>query len=363
MRTLFNLQSPREYGILNSAYWPYVRDGLRRNLQAIVRYHRRNPTAVQSSHFLVRLLGAIAIPHSLNLERYFDNVDSSTFNVASTLKMTTTVARGHMFRGIFYGPESHEVLIGHNGSFDPYEVDLHWMSQSPVTVLRHPRSDLTMMLPDGSDTSSEGGIAVIMINIPMLAIMYRAFRRYEDVTSVGGSALSVMHFIRMYVLPNMLPSHLDVALFNRIDNLQKGAPMGESRKSHSFALPDYSDKVNRVQKEVLTYIQKKRQDLLAVLKTVPAANAGNMADALDVPDIAPTRQVVWALVLARLNVLAFLVSVGRDRATTMNQSELNAMRRAITSYHSDNVFSNVLPPEDYYETQLQLDLIYDSGTK
>lgn len=361
MRTLFNLKPPSDYGVLRSVHWPYVRDGLRRNLEVILRYHRKNPQAVQGSHFLVRLLGSIAVPLSLNLERYFENVDACTFDTASALKMTSAVAYGGLHKGIFYGPGCNEILIGHNDSFDIYHADKNWMNLQPVTVLRHPRSDLMMNLPDGKDTGTESGMVVIAINIPMLAIMYRAFVQYETKNVEEGARLSVYHFIRMYVLPNMLATHLDVALFNRIDNLQKGAPLGESKQAHSFALPDYSKKVNDIHKEILTYIHKKRQDFLGVLHTIPAAIKPDMASVMEIPDIVFTRQVSWALVLARLQVLAFLYTAAKERLHALNQTEINATRRALTSYRADNVFKHALPIEDQIEVELELADIYDKS--
>lgn len=361
MRTLFNLKPPSEYGVLRSAHWPYVRDGLRRNLEVILRYHRRNPQAVQGSHILVRLLGSITVPHSLQLDRYFENVDAGTFNTANALKFTSPVSTGKIFKGLFYGPGCHEIYIGHNDFFDIVEADRNWMNLQPIQVLRHPRSDLMMNLPDGSDVSSETGLVVLSINIPMLAIMYRAFCRYEEQSVPEGSRLSVYHFLRMYVLPNMLPSHLDVALFNRIDNLQKGAPIGESKQAHSFALPDYSKRVTEVHTELLGYLRKKRQDFLGILYTIPAAVKPNMAGVMEMPDLAPTRQVTWALVLARLHVVSFLFKAAAERLNTMNQTEVNAIRRAITSYRMDNVFSTVLPIEDYIEAELELGDIFDKS--
>lgn len=361
MRTLFNLKPPSQYGVLRSVHWPYVRDGLRRNLEVILRYHRKNPQAVKGSHFLVRLLGAITIPHALNLDRYFENVDAGTFNTANALKLTSPVSKGVVFKGIFYGPGCHEVIIGHNELFDIVDADRNWMNLQPIQVLRHPRSDLMMNIPDGKPTGSETGLAVISINIPMLAIMYRAFCRYEEQAAPEGGRLSVYHFIRMYVLPNMLASHLDVALFNRIDNLQKGAPIGESKQAHSFALPDYSKKVTEVHLELLEYLHKKRQDFLGVLYTIPGAVKPNMAQVMEMPDVAPTSQITWALVLARLHVVTFLFKSVGERLHAQNQVEVNAIRRAIISYRSTSVFGSVLPIEDQIEAEMMLDDIFDKS--
>lgn len=363
MRTLFNLQSPAESGLMKPPGWNYVRQGLQENLRTIVRFHRRNPTAVKSSHFLVRLLGAIAIPHSLTLERYFANVDSLALDTSMALKMTSSIYKGAVFKGIFYGPECHEILLADDSPFDIQAVHRNWQNVSPVTVMRHPRSDLALHLPDGRETGTEYGLAVIKIHVAKLAVMYRAFSHNELATKgVSEPHLTPTQFIRMYVLPNMLPSHLDVAIFNRLDNLVKGAPMGEATKRHSFATVDYSKRVDLMLGDVLDIIHKKRQSLVEIMRTIPAIVHDNMSDVMDMPAMAPTRQVMWALVIARLPILSFLFRAGRERPNTSSQSEINQVRRAIGSYLSDRLFESILPVEDYYSTMLELNAIMDKST-
>ena len=70
--------------------------------------------AVESSHFLVRLLQSITVPQSQNIERYYDNVDAISLNVSMALKMTSAISKGEMFDGVFYGKGNPEILIAHN---------------------------------------------------------------------------------------------------------------------------------------------------------------------------------------------------------------------------------------------------------
>jgi hypothetical protein len=224
MHNLFNLMPNIEHGILRLPEWAYVRTELRRNLDRVIAYYRKHPTAVHSAHFLVRLLQSITVPKSLNLERYYYNVDAGALNLSMALKMTSSIYRGQLFDGVFYS-DCKEILIAHSEPFDFHQAHRNWETLCPIEVLRHPLSDLGLGLPDGDKIGSDYGIAVISINIPMLAVQYRAFRINEEyLTGNSDSQRSVMQFIRMYVIPNMLPSHLDHCLFNRIYNLHIGAP-------------------------------------------------------------------------------------------------------------------------------------------
>lgn len=359
MQTLLNLHPKGEYGVLRAPNWPYLREGLKRNMNTVLRYYRRNPTAVKAQHFLVRLLQSIAVPQSLSPERYYANVDARALNISMALKMTSSIFRGEVHKGVFYGPDSSEVLIATDESFDPVAATKNWQNLSPVTVLRHPRSDLSLDLPDGQDTGSESGLAVITINVSLLAIQYRAFRQDQIRVTEGtdDAQLTAMQFIRMYVLPNMLPSHLDIALFNRIANMQQGFPLGESYGRHPFLLIDYAERVEITQENVLTSLKLKSQDFVGTLKTIPAVYKDDMFGVFTPPDIAPTRQVVWALVLAQLPVAMFLYRASEKFTHAKDRVELNLMQRAIMAYRSDSMLKQALPYEIYYDVETDINTL------
>lgn len=364
MQNLFHLVSPVGQGILKFPEWLYVRDGLKRNLGQVIRFYRNNPMAVPSSHFLVRLLHSINVPQSQPLERYYDNVDAMALNMSMALKMTSSIFRGQIFDGIFYGPGNSEILIAHSESFNIFDAQRNWEALAPVKVLRHPCSDLGLNLPDGTSTGTETGLVVISINIPMLALQYRAFRLNEitQVDSTNDSQKSIMQFIHMYVLPNMLFTHLDYAVFNRIDNLRKGAPLGESKKGHSFYLTDYAPKCNQVQKDILSKLDAVGKDFSGILQTVPVVTRYDMEELMLLPEMAATRQVLWALVIARLPALAFLFQVLNEGPGARNQSEVNRVMRSMLAYKSDNLMRTMLPLELYFTVQDDIDRITNSNS-
>lgn len=354
MYSLFNLVQPTSVGVQRYPEWNYIRDGLRRNLATVVKYYRTNPIAVNGSHFLVRLLQSITVPHSQPIDRYYDNVDALSMNLSMALKMTSSIYDGQVFRGIFYGEGSNEVIIAHDEEFDIYEAERGWENLQPIKVLRHPFSDLGLNIPNGKRSGSETGISVIAINIPMLAIQYRSFRKNEDYLNPNDSQRSIYHFVHMYALTNMLFSHLDVAVFNRIHNLLIGAPLGESFRSHSFHLPDYSQKVTAAQNKVLRILDRLSHDFIQTLLTVPLIVKPDLSKLVEMPDVAPTRQVLWALLLARLPVLNFLFQSAKDGAGKRNQQQVNNVRRALTSYRSSRLLERHLTLDMWHEVQDEL---------
>jgi len=343
------MRNRAEQGIIHLPDWLYVKAGLEKNLIQVIMFYRRNPMAVHSDHFLVKLLQSVTIPQSQNLERYYNNVDALALNLSMALGMTSPIFKGRLFDGVFFGKGNYELLIANDETIDPFEADKEWQNIAAVRILSHPRSDLGFNLPDGKLTGSEQGLAVISINIPLLAIQYRAFRLNEirinsnENGEVIDSTLTVNHFIHMHVLPNMMYSYLDHVLFNRISNLQSGVPLGESKKPHSFYLTDFSVKLNHVQTAILNYLHKTEKDFTGILQNIPVVSKKDTSVLMELPDLPLTRQVLWGLILARLPELTFLCRMSKDNVGNKNQSEINRILRYFLNYKSDNLFRSMLP--------------------
>jgi hypothetical protein len=368
MHTLFNLVPRALQGIQHPALWSYVRDGLRANVGQVIRYYRANPQAVKSDHLLVKLIQSVDMSLSLNYERYYSLVDASSLDLSMTLKLTSSLYKGQVWDGVFYGPGSDEVLIVHTDSFDIDKARKDWQNVTPVRVLRHAKSDLYLNLPDGQRNTTESGVSVIAINLPLLMCQYYAFRqaywiddksRHNDSGQIDPR--SIMMFIHMYVLPNMLFSHLDQALFNRIHNLADGKPMGQSIKRHPFALIDYSQKVDMVYGQVLGNLRGQEKNLVGILQSVPAAARLNMEEAARLPDMAPTRQVMWALAVSRLPMLDFALGMTHERAMTKNQSEVNEIDRTLYRWKVARIFEGVMPKDVQADVIKELNTILDKA--
>lgn len=358
MYSLFNITPGVSLGIHRDSKWMYLKPAFERNIQTVISYYRRSPIAVKSQHLLIRLLHAITIPHTQELLRYYDNVDSSCLNISHTLGFTSPLSNGILWNGVFYGKGNPEIIIADNSPFDPIEADKNWEELEPVRVLRHPRSDLNMNIPNGINTGIESGLSVIAVNIPMLAIQYRAFRRNEINASflTGASQRSIMQFMHMYPLTNMVKSHFDLVLFNRVNRMVRGLPFGETTDKHPFYLIDYSKELNYFHEKTIESLRETGKGFYDTLRTIPAINHPDMVGVMKLPDLAATRQIIWALTIARLPALTWLFRMAKDGPSTRNKMEVNAVRRRLTQMKSDNLIKSALGryPSTYMDIEMEL---------
>lgn len=352
MQQFFNEISPIGQSTIVPPEWRYIKDGLTRNLDTVREYYNTRPLAVKSNHFLLRLLTALGVPMSHHIERYHQIVEAKALSYSMGFKMTSSIYKGGIFKGVFYGENSSEVIVATDEIFNPYDAYKNWESLKPVTCLYHNRSDLKLLLPNGKTTSSDEGISVFAVNIPMLAVQFRAFleENYANYKQDPNNNYLApgSHFIHMYVLPGMLESQLDMSLFNRAYNLCMGSPHSTTTKEHPFYITDYSMQVDRMYNEQIKFFKHSNKDFRSILKTFKCIS-GSFENALRLPKVVSTRQVVWSQVMARIKPLEFMVALAADGGRRQNASDMNDFFRMFKYYSSDNALRHAIPKEHMYD--------------
>lgn len=343
MYRLFKASSLDYSGGMIIQDFPRVRAGLQLSLQKVIDFRRLNPRALDSSHLLVKLLQSLNVPLSLEPMVYIDRVSDIALNLAMSLHMTSSLSKGRVFSpGVFYGDNVTEVLLA---SIEPFDYNTPWREWRPVQVLYHPKTDLNLEVPDGRHPSQEAGMAVITINIPMLAAQYRAWRTEENTIDPVNpeSPRSIMQFLQMYPLPSMLYSHLDLALLNRLIGQYFGVTLPQIPSHHSFYLTDWTFPVDRTMGRFLRAAEHRRWDFDTLVGNIPTVSSNDLHEVVRVPDMVFSHQVQWAVVLARLPLVIFLVRMNDQAGNPRNQSYLNYLRLYLRSMDLSQTLRTALP--------------------
>lgn len=352
MYNLFTENDKLQFSINHFPEFDYVRRTYLRELANVVDFYHNRVYAVKSDHFLSNILNHLSVPMQYAIDRYADVATVRGPYVAKAVNMTSELNVGQIFNGVFYGPGVKEIILYDDAYFNPYYAEREWQRISAVKVLMHPKSDTGLLLPNGRRMSPGNGLAVISVNIPLLAVQYRCFMLNQQ-TKVKAEAglLGISHFIHMYVLPNMLYSQIDISLFNRFMNICTGAPMGEPLLKHSFMVLDYTSRLDQVLFKTATAIKNKSVRFDQMLRQIPAIVSNDCLDALSMPDIAPTQQVYWALILSRLDVMSFMIDFVSDRSLRQNQMEITDLKRILTRFKNNSIFQKVLKGDLLFDTE------------
>jgi hypothetical protein len=340
MIPLFNRMPEVAVPVMFPRRWDYIRTGLQINIERVQTFAQIYPVAVASSHFLIRLLMSLGIPMSVPLARYYDAVDARAKAAASVMNMTSSYAHGRVHEGIFYGAGCQEIILLDENYFDFMWVHDNWREACPITVLMHPKSDLNMLLPNGKSYSDEEGLVVVSINLAMLAVMYRAFTLEQTRKS---DSLSPYQFVGGYVLPNMLASHVDVAVFNRFYRhaFDQHEPVIQTR--HSFRMTSYGGYVDQAAEQVIENVTRQHRNFATTLRCMPAVSQLDMSQVMEMPDIFPTTQVDWALFAARTKVMRLLLKVCAPTALATDRGTLGRLTRAYAHNNVAGMAGQMLP--------------------
>lgn len=353
MYNLFTQRFDSNNSIIRPPAFELVRRIYHREIEKIISYYNSRVIPVKSNHLLCRLLLTAGVPFEYDIDRYMEASYARSPYVAKFFNFTSDISYGKLHNGVFYGEGNDEIIIYNEDYFNPHEAYLNWKTLTPVKVLEHPISDIGMTLPRGIRTSTATGLCSITVNVPMLLLQYKAFVQSESMKILNGveGRLGEAHFVHMYVLPGMLKSHFDIIILNRMKNLFYGAPMSQRLLKLPFAVIDYTSKIDKILTEINDHIRNHRAAYYSDLKVIPSIFYNDMQESLLMPDIAPTRQVWWALMLSRLSTIMFLIDIGGEAGKSYNGTFINRLIIDTKRMMQDKVLQSVLPTDIFYDVE------------
>lgn len=362
MIEIFQNKQEISVGVNKPPQWNYISTGIKENINNLEIYYKNNVRPVKNDHFLIKLLQSLPVSKTLPLYKYFDMVDSICLNHSMLHKMTSSIYKGIVHRGIFYGGVIPEILIATDEVFDIEEASINWKNVSAIKPILHPKSDFKYTLPNGVEYSKEYGLAVLVININMLAIQYRSFY-LNELKLRPDNPYGISYFIAAYVLPNMLKENAELALFNRMYNKVFDIENGVTNFKHPLAIANYLPYIDKAVESTIELINKSDKNYRKIFSTLPSIYKDNMAEVLIVPKMFENRQLSWALLLSRLRMIKFLIKVSGEETYTKNNYMLTQVVRSLNRFDSFNMMRQMLPLDIYFVIEEEIDYLLDTLNK
>lgn len=326
--------------VFHATSFAYINTTVNKDLQRFVDYYQSQPRFVNNAHLLVRLIMGLAV----NFERPIDEIVRRTNDVmyqsCNPLGITTATNYGRVFTpGQFYNRTNEEIIFVHGTEFDVDMCYANWRTLQPVKVMAHPFTDMQMQRCGGRYISSETGLVVISINLPMLALQYKAWLDERERT---GSHLRIHHFISMFVITNMVYSHTDLAYINRFKARYMKEPVQPYRRMHPFYITDVSQMLDAAIAQNIQSINKQSLSWDDIAWNFTLFGTYSLASFMRPPDVVPTRQILWAVTVGYLPLWDFLcrVTVRNKNASTFYTAGIKRYLRAI---QNDRLLDRQLP--------------------
>lgn len=336
--------------------WAYLKRHTEENIKTYKEYYKHSSLAINAENILIDILYSLAVPMSYEPERYAQAVQDKYPSSAMSLGLISAVSYGRRTKPGFFGRHACELLVALDEPFDAQAAFQDWENITAVTVLSHPFTIFGLPAPFASHDSLERGPIVIAIDVPKLALQFKAFLESQ---SQDDDTYGAMNFATKYVWPNMMPSYLEQVWFNR---LAAGIVGLKPNKHLFFKLPFQMANLNAQLENCEKFVKETMNNMLSntfeyQLKTIPALFADDMYQALVLPGVASTTQVSWAMDLARLKHLTYLTLVNDGRSCGPSREELQQAITSLVHNYAVRYMQQHLPQElflqqDYYINQI-----------
>lgn len=336
--------------------WDYIKRGIRRNREMIREFYQMGIYHARSEHILMSLIFALNIPRNSTASRVYDIARARSNSLAQQIGFVSAIGKGKIFKNVFFGGGSKEIVISSNSLTSPDKIVTDWKNMKPVRILRHPFSDLWGNIPDGRPTVKDG-LSYFSVDIPMLATMYWCFQKEQDVKEEAGEPRKTpAQFVYAYCLANMVDDMIDHAIFNRYHTFATGVPRIEEKRYHPTAFPSYSEDVDRITPTMYQRVTHTGRRLTGRLNQAKLVFADSVLALSELPDIAPTLQCFWALSSCRMKMLEFgFIAMGDPR--TVDPTDINLIQWSMRLQNTPLVIRNNLPIDCYVHVASELEYV------
>lgn len=344
MHTLFSSDVMLNYGNMLTPRHERLKDFTYLNLTRAQDYFRRGNFAVQNQHILVKLLKSIKLPtgnltqlSAEDVRNYYDEVRLRDYRLGNSAGLITSTSHGTIRKSDFYPNTVMEIVIGTSTTYTNALLT-PWQDLEPVQVHRHPYDTTNYGLLDKRQIMGGRGIAVLSINIPLLALQWLKFNQWVAASNMKTTP-TVNQFIAAYPIQNMVKSHNDIALINRTIKAYRGIKGHDLQPRQAFWLHDDMPLADMVLDSLIPELKRTPRYFENILLHMPTVTRSGY-DAIRLPIDLDMRQNRWAWIIARTWLIDFLLEVeysfnrGRLEGTIINQ-----IKKELQVIKSDNTFN------------------------
>lgn len=334
---------------------PYIQN-LETDIRAYIRYRAQAVSAVPADHWLVSLLNTLGqkVGYDLNrsVEEIYSRVHFLTHEIATTFGLTTMGTAGRIHIDDTGNPTIY--LVGESYRRLSVTRLTPYYEIVPVRFISHDSTSLALTGEPIAEPLIGLGMDVIELDLGLLMLQYTLWIR-EQLASEEESKRTPQMFVAMHVLPQLKASQFSLALMNRCTAIAEGLPVLDASVRTSQTFIDRSITGHKVAEAFTEIILRKDVTFEYLLGTLPIPLSPSLATTLSIPECLPTRQVTWALILARYNALRYLFALCRVDPIRAKRYPVNDIRRAITRMQNDGGLRQSLPPALREEVELKLD--------
>lgn len=306
------------------------------DIKAYLDWRNEDISFVPVDHWMVSLLFTLGQKLGYDLERsvsdIYRRVAALTNEVSSTFGFTTVSNAGRLHIGDSGNTTIY--LVGESPLRAGVSRTTHYKDIVAIRYLSHDSTNLTIGSPAEAERLIGLGMDVIELDLGLLMLQFTLWTKAQ-LESGETDLRTPQLFIGMHVLPKLKYSQYALAMMNRITAIAEGLPVSDTSYRLSKAFANRSQVGQNVLDSISKIILGRDVTFEYLLGFFPVPMMTSLGQAMTIPEYLPTRQVTWALVLSRYNLLRYLFALGRVDPIRAKRYPVNDIRRIITRMIND----------------------------
>lgn len=332
-------------GVMNSpvAAMALALSNLSRDITEYLRWTRTDVTHVPADHWLVSYLiiasGKLGYRPDLSPMESFNRTDFLTEELSRTFGFTTEYNAGRLH-------------IGDNGSVTVYVVgksprrsqitmNTPYWAMTAVRYLAHSSTSLAMGNHAEPEDLIGSGYDVIELDLGILHYQVTRFTEYW-LSHNPESPRSLQQFVAMDVLPKLKQSQYDIAIMNRLTAMVNHVPVSMTVPRLPKSFPDRHREMDNALMMHLDFVMGRELSFEMAIGFLPTTLGNNPFKVLSFDEYLPTRQMGWALLITRFNLLSYLFTICRVDRDRSRRWPIGEIKRAIKRIDNDSGLGVVL---------------------
>lgn len=314
---------------------------------------------VFSNHVLMKLIKTISPPSTLDdnkMRSYYDELRNNYYKYSSSIGFSSPTYTGAVNKSQFYSDNVSEIIIGTSSRYDEIK-SIPWTELEPIKVHRHPYTTTYYGILDKRQEIPGKGVAVISIDIPTLVYQYIKWSMQQIALEQTG-VLGV--FMTQYPLRNMLKSHNDIAIVNRLMANYSGVKKYTPAMKQAFWLNDDMMVLDPLLSRIVPELKRTPRFLAEMLMQIPTVYKTGY-DAVRLPIDISVRQTDWGWLIARMRVVSWLLAASVSFKKEKEGDVFNQIQHTMQKVKGDRILDLSNVPRIVTDTvKSDVALIYSS---
>ena len=274
-------------------------------LDRLVNYYRNRERAVNNAHFLTRIVKQLTGSTTIPVLDYYRQVDTNARYISRMFDIVSNIHSGKILRNMLRRDNSPELFIYKNSEYDVFSYEDNWRDIESVKIIHNTNTDLDYeLLYNTRKDTGEDSLTVYEIDLVSMCMQYYYWCKERRSLS---SSTDANVFIATIVIPNILYSYTNVAIYNRFMTIARGHDNIDFELNHPIQVTDHSDNLDKYLAKSFDYLSNRTISVEQILYSILVGYDRTAMDVLKYSNKYPNLQSIWGLYVSRITHVADIV--------------------------------------------------------